>query len=46
MRIGVLADIHGNLRALAAVQADLQKYSSTWGIIFPALFRRLPRRML
>jgi putative phosphoesterase len=27
MRIGVLADIHGNLRALAAVQADLQKYS-------------------
>jgi putative phosphoesterase len=27
MRIGVLADIHGNQRALAAVQADLQKYS-------------------
>jgi putative phosphoesterase len=27
MRIGVLADIHGNLRALAAVQADLRKYS-------------------
>ena len=27
MRIGVLADIHGNLRALAAVQADLRKHS-------------------
>jgi len=27
MRIAVLADIHGNLRALEAVQADLRKYS-------------------
>jgi len=27
MRIGVFADIHGNLRALAAVQADLRRYS-------------------
>ena len=27
MRIGVLADIHGNLRALTAVQADLRKHS-------------------
>jgi putative phosphoesterase len=27
MRIGVLADIHGNLRALAAVQKDLRGYS-------------------
>jgi predicted phosphodiesterase len=27
MRSGVLADIHGNLRALTAVQADLRKYS-------------------
>lgn len=27
MRIGVLADIHGNLRALAAVQVDLRKHS-------------------
>jgi putative phosphoesterase len=27
MRIGVLADIHGNLRALEAVQADLRKQS-------------------
>jgi putative phosphoesterase len=27
MRIGVLADIHGNLRALAAVQKDLRSHS-------------------
>jgi len=27
MRIGVLADIHGNLRALAAVQTDLRRHS-------------------
>jgi len=27
MRIGVIADIHGNLRALEAVQADLKTYS-------------------
>ncbi len=27
MRIGVIADIHGNLRALEAVQADLRKQS-------------------
>ena len=27
MRIGVLADVHGNLRALEAVLADLAKYT-------------------